>query len=237
MCSSDLVGGFETGLTRFPQFSSGQYRLGTDLAYAIASYRDNLPVNPNGGNALALSSSPGAAGYRSLPEAAVVSERANVQGGTRGFESVGELLNVKGFDGTRFRDGAGRFFTPLTRVDIGDYIGAVTMMSLLDTQNLTTRSNTFTIYTSLMDRTPGQLDSSIRSQMTIDRSNVLPQLEYSYINIDGWPNGPTFDNNQRDENRVQIRVRSGATLIEAGNLEPTVISQKRGGYFNATYSN
>ncbi len=240
------------------------YRLGDALGFAVAAYRDGVQNHPFtagpdiGWLADASLDTPATANYRDLAEAVgiyggVRNERTGLPGDTPrfGFETIGELLNVKGFDGTRFRVGQTRLPGPggvasiatgfMTRPNIGDYVGAVSMMALLDTQNLTTRSNTFTVYTSVMDRTSGNQDASVRGQVTLDRSNLLPRLEYRYLNPNNGNFSPTRSN--------FFEIRLPRTLIDAatGNpvpirtesesREPLVIAEKRGGYFNAQYDN
>ncbi len=92
-----------------------------------------------------------------------------------GFLSIGELINVKGFDSTNYAEaippiGHG---DQISVVDQGDFVRAVSLMALLDSHFLTTRSNTFTVYYSVMDREEPQ--NSFRGQVTVDRSRLLPQ--------------------------------------------------------------
>ncbi|TWT41809.1 hypothetical protein RAS1_29320 [Phycisphaerae bacterium RAS1] len=129
----------------------------------------------------------------------------------RGFLSVGELLNVRGFD-SAYALGAGNLTSPLVR---GDFFKAVGVLALLDTQFVTTRNNTFTVYTSIMDKQNPQ--SSIRTQMTIDRSNLLPRLTTF---TDAGGTGST------GVRRIVQQDRSAL---------PTIISQREIGYFNAQF--
>ena len=182
----------------------GLYRLGPWLAQSAAAYRDGvqyLEFDPSrnwcvyadsqvrGGQSSYYHD---AAGGR-IPAMPYRDNRYGTRGGVRGaakvgegrptqygFTTVGELLNVKGFDSSRHDElppwqGASAATTTLGR---GDFVKAVSLLALLDTQYLTTRSNTFTIYTSLMDREDPQ--RSIRSQITVDRSNLLPRLSYAF---------------------------------------------------------
>ncbi|MFN0134708.1 MAG: hypothetical protein ACKVS9_01155 [Phycisphaerae bacterium] len=123
-----------------------------------------------------------------------------------GFVSIGELANVKGFDGTRpeqLRIDAQPSqpgFSPVgTNLMRGDFLKSVSMIAMLDSNYITTRSNTFTVYISIMDREdPSQ---SVRTQMTIDRSNLIKQIG-------------------RSSPRGQM---------------PEIISETRVGYFNTRY--
>lgn len=96
-----------------------------------------------------------------------------------GFLSIGEMLNVKGFDSTRHDNlppwpGA---TVNSTTVGRGDYLKAINLLTMLDSQVITTRSNTFTIYATVMDRE--EPERSVRMQATVDRSNQLPRLTYA----------------------------------------------------------
>lgn len=92
-----------------------------------------------------------------------------------GFVSVGELLNVKGFDASRSVNlPAGALPGSYSSLARGDFMKSVSLISMLDSNAVTTRSNTFTVYISIMDREdPSQ---SVRTQMTIDRSNLIKQI-------------------------------------------------------------
>jgi len=160
-----------------------------------------------------------------------------------GFVSIGELANVKGFDSATHGDlsiqgldwnGAVTTFadTPLWR---GDFVKAVSMLALLDSQYLTTRSNTFTAYTSVMDRKDPQ--ASLRSQVTVDRSNLLPRMTYAAFdnlgNLDpNWPMRPVL---------LDLWPPSGdgvpETPVRTTNegAMPQIIAREHVGYFNARY--
>lgn len=97
-----------------------------------------------------------------------------------GFLSIGELLNVKGFDATTPQAlplasvlPSGVPQTAGTSLYKGDFLKAVSIVALMDTNYITTRSNTFTVYMSIMDRE--NPERSVRTQTTIDRTNVLMQ--------------------------------------------------------------
>lgn len=148
-----------------------------------------------------------------------------------GFLTIGELLNVKGFDSSVTAElppssGATDFTTTLGR---GDFVKAVSLLALIDSQYLTTRSNTFTVYASIMDRENPQ--ASVRAQATIDRSNLLPRLEYHY----NWGSGnPDSALNPRMPVIYQASggaIRPVRTVNSTGR--PEIIAQQRVGYFNA----
>src|SRR5262249_8528489 len=58
----------------------------------------------------------------------------------------------------------------------GDFVKAISLLVLIDSQYLTTRTNTFTSYVSVIDRE--NPENSVRSQVTFDRSNLLPSVVY-----------------------------------------------------------
>ncbi len=172
-----------------------------------------------------------------------------------GFISIGELANVKGFDSSTHNDllwqataGDGTpapfWDTPLAR---GDFVKAVSILALLDSQYLTTRSNTFTIYTSVMDRE--EPDASVRSQVTVDRSNLLPRLTYAFDYYDGATHTyyPLQGTNLNDLVTSALPVvphlldldgdtynipETPIRTTNAGAL-PQVIAKQHVGYFNA----
>jgi hypothetical protein len=135
-----------------------------------------------------------------------------------GFLTIGELVNVLGFDSTppdaiaRAAAGNRQLYSDPdatlgdgSGLRHGDFMKAVALTALLDSHFLTTRSNTFTVYVSVMDRENPQ--ASVRSQLTVDRANLLPRL-----------------------------VRSGGytTTIQSHSL-PAVIAERRMGFYNARY--
>ncbi len=146
-----------------------------------------------------------------------------------GFVSVGELANVKGFDSSWFYEfppfaGASSQTTTLGR---NDFVKAVSLLALMDSQYLTTRSNTFTVYTAVMDRETPQ--ASIRSQVTLDRSNLLPRLEYRTISA-----------NQGQRLHIPAVVNAAAgevapiRVTNDGGM-PEVIAERQASYFNARF--
>ena len=169
------------------QTGGGNYilRLGDFLAQAAAAYRDRIAYTPS-------SSAPNVAGKNPYTDAelrnapsppnGVVSYRSSLydairgQGDTRvrGFLTLGELLNVKGFDQTQFSPANGQPVTGVSVADQRDFMKAVSLLAFLDTHYLTTRSNTLTAHVAMLDRE--QPDASVRSLLTIDRSNLLPRL-------------------------------------------------------------
>lgn len=147
-----------------------------------------------------------------------------------GFLSVGELANVIGFDGTP----PGNVANPIglasatgvsdpwqtlgdnTQFRHGDFMKAVSVLTFLDSQCLTTRSNTFTIYVSVFDRQ--NPEASVRSQMTVDRSNLLPRFVWKDEPVNGVM-GDGFD---------------VLTTVERDGL-PAVIAERTSAYFNARH--
>jgi hypothetical protein len=145
-----------------------------------------------------------------------------------GFLSIGELLNVQGFDSTVYDRTTGAA-APLANVqDIpvlengagqghGDFFKAVSLLATLDTDFLCTRSNTFTAYVTVTDRQKPQ--SSVRAQVTFDRSNLLPRLVY--------------DANGKPIYQDPLHPFKPATLKNDGL--PEAIGERQIGYFNARY--
>ncbi len=175
-----------------PGDSTGQwYRLGPALAQAAAAYRDRVPyvsIASPFGHASARNSSVWLQYRPALyGPSGGGSYESGIRGGgnfdMRGFLTLGELANVMGFDGSRDTDitaaldGTGTVLGGYGYGVGGDFMKAVSLLALLDTHFLTTRSNTFTVYATLYDRENPQ--ASVRSQVTLDRSNLLPRLLYT----------------------------------------------------------
>jgi len=174
--------------------ANGWYRLGPYLAQAIASYRDRLQYSSPTYNPLWAAYARNEGGFyrkqisgegefEGYPYGPIRRE-----GGKYGLLGLGELANVYGFESpvlvhNSTGGAANTLYNPLGRPNNGyqatiqpDFFKAVSLMALLDTHFLTTRSNTFTVYISLMDRDEDRQQSSLRVQMTVDRSNLLPRL-------------------------------------------------------------
>lgn len=247
-----------------------RWRLGDWLAISATSYRDGLQYLPSSGSSKAVAfadshlrgrgkyqSSGGivdAIDYRPNPPAAVTTygtmrgapASASAIPTEYGFLSIGEMLNVKGFDATEpaklppldNTPNAGNTtlaqrFDGLTGLATsGDYLKGISLLTAIDTQYLTTRSNTFTVYSSVMDAE--HPESSVRSQVTIDRSNLLPRLEYGWVDVNG--------NNKQDAFEITVpRVRTSGTVtypVRTENIsgKPQIISQRRGSYFATQYN-
>lgn len=210
-------------------------RLGANLALAAAAYRDRVAYVPSGllGNYVTLASDAEKRGtgapYRpgSYGEIRNFVNESEASGGLHyGFLSVGELLNVRGFDQRFVMDnrvdttsndpsqrrvfsGTSSSLPAEPPLEAGDFIKAVSLLALLDAQYLTTRSNTFTVYVTVTDREKPQ--SSVRSQITVDRSNVLPRL--TWVTQGGQ--------------QVPVVVKSDAL--------PEIIAERQVGYFNARH--
>lgn len=143
-----------------------------------------------------------------------------------GFVTLGELLNAPGWDGVRDDelDIFANSMVPTVLVRAAgpqgagtwkgepDYMRAVSLMALLDTQFLTTRSNTFTVYASLFDRT--NPEASVRTQLTVDRSNMLPRR----ILVDTTGGGGPY-----------------VWQLVPGPSQPEIVSQRTTNYYNARY--
>lgn len=203
-----------------PSGSNPWYRLGNWLGQAVASYRDGVRYTKSGSGAFEsfygtaaarnLNSSGTGPDYRSV----IYADPSGVttRGGIRdpnfpGFVTLGELLNVKGFDSTM--PTAANY-----TLEQGDYIRAISLLVLLDTHFLTTRSNTYTMYASLFDRE--NPESSIRTQVTFDRSDLVPRI----FNPD--PTG--------------MFVPGLATPLPVAST-PEIVSERRGGYFATAVDN
>ncbi len=173
------------------------YRLGPYFGQAVAAYRDQFNYVNNAPIPL------GAAGVRPRYANGYGNLRRDNTQRPLGFLTVGELANVVGFDGADLGQGLAS----------DDFFKAISMLALLDTQFLTTRSNTCTVYASLIDREDQQ--ASIRSQVTIDRSNLLPRAV------------PVYD--PADPSALPTYV----TIESAG--EPATIGRREVSYFNTRY--
>lgn len=216
-------------------------------AFRFRPYRDARPVGA-GANILygamrgQLTPVNGATGMPDyLVDADASNNDANESPTQYGFVSIGELLNVKGWDSSR-HDTELSLLSPSglatnSVVTQGDFVKAVSAVSLLDSQYLTTRSNTFTIYVSVTDRRDPQ--QSVRSQMTVDRSNLLPRLKYGQrdlsafgvVNQAEWPLVPIA----LDTNPATAGLETPQRVTPT-DTKPEVVSQRRGGYFNSRYS-
>lgn len=222
---SGLVYG--SGLT-----NGGWYRMRPWLAQSIAAYRDRVQYadNVTGNNPLPFAESYYRTLYRivnsgnSDPYGPIRGAGDDVLNPNtsatwkRGFLTVGELANVMGFDGSTSGISSenpvlgGYRGDPSAQLG-GDFMKAVSLLALLDTQFLTTRSNTFTVYLTLTDRQDPQ--ASVRSQVTIDRSNLLPRLLPGYdSDNNGYPD--TF-------------------ITQEDSGLPETVGQREVSYFNARY--
>jgi hypothetical protein len=256
--------GFAVPFARFQiatELPVGRYRLGPWLAQSAAAYRDGLPYVSNSGTAWAVYSDAQERNlggfhlrYRADGLYGTVRGRASASGGQPtqfGFVSVGELLNVKGLDSSTHVDlltpDANGVACANSAVARGDFVKAVSIVALLDSQYLSTRGNTFTAYTSVMDR--AEPEASVRSQVTVDRSNLLPRLTYAfdlynptsgvhtyyplaapYLNDPAYAVLPVvprlldFDGDTVLETPIRATNEDGA---------PRVIANEQAGYFNA----
>lgn len=202
--ADDITNRYPGAMLNRWSISGGQwYRLGPYLAQAAAAYRDRVSYSVNSANDPFLAEAPFRGSdvvdprylervYRPLrygdPTETIRGGKDYTQVASdamwkRGLLSIGELANVMGFDSWAW-DGValprqntvlGPYFDGVSSYELGgDFMKAVSLLALLDTHFLTTRSNTFTVYLTLTDRQDPQ--ASVRSQVTIDRSNLLPRL-------------------------------------------------------------
>ena len=162
-----------------------------------------------------------------------------------GFVSVGELINVPGMAHDRDGYALARVRGALVGPGSGtanasevyantstwplnsnnpDFVKAISYLVLLDSHYVTTRSNTFTVYTSLMANEPQQQQRSLRSQVTVDRSNILPLPIYSDDDGDGNPNEP-------EDNDGLVRL----VAVQQPSAKPQIIAERQTGYFNTQY--
>lgn len=237
------------GVQAVPFFTANFGMLGPEdriQAYSTAHLR-------NGDQARFLNNSPGiqdpneiAVEYRDRSVFGLIRGRAPVGAWkpTRyGLVSLGELASIKGFDSSRddslpttLSNGASPADTVLGQ---GDYLKAVSLLVLMDSQYLTTRSNTFTAYVAVTDRQNPA--ASARSQITFDRSNLLPRLSYrnvqynvatgryTYTTDASWPTevfAADSDNNGDPDTPLRTRNASG---------KPEIIAQRGGAYFNTRF--
>lgn len=226
--------GFTTlvGARPFPAYDAvmGWWRLGPHLAQASAAYRDRLQYSQYESNAAPF----GDAQWRNNTVAPSGSYRAtqydpirgeadvwnpndplydpNAPKLKRGFLSLGELANVVGFDSSVLNPSVTG-----TTVYKDDFMKAVSLLALLDTHFLTTRSNTFTIYAALMDREDPQ--ASMRSQVTVDRSNLLPRLIWE----------------DRSGNGIRDPEPTDHYTVLQNSGEPEIIGEREVSYYNARY--
>jgi hypothetical protein len=214
-----------------PPADRGQwYRVGARLGQAIAEYRDRVPYlgrndpnyqqfgaaytrNPENVVSAGLS-----APYRDAKHAEIRGQN-DLQGGSTpvrtGFLSLGELANVHGFDSEALNPNSSRPPFALRQIYTQDYMRAASALALLDTHFLTTRSNTFTIYTTLHDLENPQ--ASVRSQVTVDRSNLLPRAVWLDVNRNG------------------IQDANDSYSVLQNNGDPAMIGKREISYFNALY--
>jgi hypothetical protein len=211
------------------------HRLGGNLALAMASYRDRVayqqstdPGYPAAFNRNQIPTSGNFAGdpraqYRFAATYGPLRRENPGAAAKFGFVTIGELANVQGFDQAVGFNGVPNLgITPggtagaLSEVlhydsltlDGPDFMKAVALLALIDSQYLTTRGNTFTVYVTVYDRENPQ--ASVRSQMTVDRGNTLP--------------------------RVIRDMATGQPLSTIdGQPLPEIIAERRIGYFNAAY--
>ncbi len=215
---------FDTRLLEQPGGRSSWWRLGRQLAQSAASYRDKIEYVAD------TTLSPYAwDGSRATPrvlESGATPLRSSAVYGTirqaEGFLGVGELMNVRGFDSyndtTAVQDG---LLPPLETSRV-DFVKAVGLLAMLDTHWLTTRSNTFTVYTTIADRENPQ--NSVRTQVTIDRSNLLPRL------VRDAAGQPLLEDTNNDG------VGDKPVILPGGTL-PEVLCDRKVNYFNTRYDN
>lgn len=222
-------------------YNNGWWRLGPFLAQAAASYRDRVQYGagtlPAGFNQAATRNAISA--YRPATYGGI--RGLGTSGASkmvRGFLTVGELANVVGFDSAQAGEvGASNANDPLV---IGDFFRSISLLALLDTHYLTTRSNVFTVYSTLAVNDPEDTQASVRSQVTLDRSNTLPHIvlwNADYANLDGYSAfTPQLqwidldDDGQRDTGEWQPIMLTNPGM-------PEVVGKRESAYTNARYEN
>jgi hypothetical protein len=248
----------QKGRPKAPVTGNVRWRLGNWLAQSAAAYRDGVQYLPDTGAVAdygVYADSQARGGGKYLDAGGAVSDVTayrptfyGTTGGVRGapassaataqptefgFVTVGELLNVKGFDSTlpgNLPGGLAASTATTTTLGQGDFVKAVSLVALLDTQWLTTRSNTFTVYTSVIDRQAPQ--KSVRAQVTVDRSSILPRLEYAHLDAGG--------NVNQIYPLVPVTIMTGngdRRPLRADNdyAKPRILSEQRGSYVNARF--
>ncbi len=247
-----------------PEANNPRYRLGYWLAQAACAYRDGVPYVDGDLIDGDLDGQPGPLRdpyqifgdahlrdaplrYRPTRYGPVRGQAADPDGDgvftptARGFLTVGELLNVKGFDSSRHDELAAAAADPgsdarMTVLGRGDFVKAVSILALLDTQWLTTRSNTFTVYVSILDRQEPQ--RSLRYQATIDRSNLLPRVRYVWLNP---ANGQYVLTPAPDLPRVPYLLTPPGSIVpvpvrtDNDSARPSVIAARIVGYFDTRF--
>ncbi len=202
---------------------SGWYRLGPYLAEAAAEYRDRVKYTVAGNLNQGATIFPEAFERNRVNPYRAQEIRGQDNMARRGFLSVGELANVMGFDSSNADDIKGgpqnTVLGGYGTVNGGDFMKAVSLMALLDTHFLTTSSNTFTIYVTVNDLENPQ--ASVRSQLTVDRSNLLPRVIWVDSNNDGIRDAPPVDHYD----------------VLANDGQPEIIAQREIAYFNTRYDN
>lgn len=226
---------------------SGWLRLGPVLAQAIAGYRDRLSYVPDDATALPRADVRNSGSflerrYRAETQQDLINFAGYAYGemrrdytlssqrSYRGFIGLGEMLNVYGMD-SAIQSLIGNGYGPLgaragahTLNLAPDFFKAVSLMALLDTHFLTTRSNTFTVYVSIMDKEDPQ--SSVRAQLTVDRSNCLPKLVTYPTAVDPLNRPMTYQTGLGGEIKPVI--------IRSDDL-PEILVERRSGYFNTRF--
>jgi len=213
----------------------GWWRLGPYLAQAAAAYRDGVQYSSQDNAPPRFPF----AFARNRSENPTYVYRSPIYGSirqARGFVTVGELANVMGFDGSSNAElDAGPDATVLGGYGQelgGDFMKAVSLLALLDTQHLTTRSNTYTVYTTLLLNDPDDPQASVRAQVTIDRSNLLPRLVMDDRDGDGFPETPRLEPMDTDGDGTADRY---APVIIRNIGAPETLGRREIAYFNTRY--
>ncbi len=213
----------------------GWWRLGPYLAQAAAAYRDGVQYSSQDNAPPRFPF----AFARNRSENPTYVYRSPIYGSirqARGFVTVGELANVMGFDGSsnaELEGGPDRTVLGGYGQGLGgDFMKAVSLLALLDTQYLTTRSNTYTVYTTLLLNDPDDPQASVRAQVTIDRSNLLPRLLMDDLDGDGFPETPRAEPRDTDGDGTADRY---APVIIRNIGAPETLGRRELAYFNTRY--
>ena len=226
--------------------SSEMASLGKELGQAIEAYRDRVETYyatrvSDGGSANYITNRYFDAATRDPGRSADQANGALRTG--RGFFTLGELLNVPGFDTSEFYpqgssppsplelgdrieiEGNGGNDYPIDPVLCGDYYRAVSLLALLDSHFITTRSNTYTAYVSIFDRR--EPDNSAHLEMTIDRTNMSRRFATDSDTGSIFLGG--YDTNNR-------RFYRNSTVVTKEPADtPEVYNQHAIGYYNTRF--
>lgn len=236
--------GVPTDGALLPSFngSGSMNRLGVNLAQAIEAHRERIQLFDESGlgaTGQTASTNPYIGASQRDPNRSPSQANGPIRTG-KGFFTLGELLNVRGFDSSEFESNfnSGKVNgnrlavngnggnQPIDPALAGDYYRAISLLALLDSHFVTTRSNTFTAYVSIFDRR--NPDDSVRMQMTLDRSNMIRRMQHDS------DTGTIFDPAEFNYGE-DIFDRRTVSITNEAELRPRVLNEQRIGYFNTRF--